>query len=110
MDISGQQYMLAPLLDENEQFQDVGVGDAVFVLDPRAAQDIGDLGDNGLGNDGGELALAKGSEDCCREACGFRTEETQMLVSRTALIATFLFPDFLNRAGDIGLSLCGSVL
>jgi len=35
--------VLAPFLDEDEQFQDVSFGDAVFVFDPRAAQDIGDL-------------------------------------------------------------------
>jgi hypothetical protein len=43
--------VFAPFLDEDEQLQDVSLGDAVFVLDPGAAQDIGDLGDNGLGND-----------------------------------------------------------
>ena len=47
-DVSRKQYMFAPFLDENEQFQNVGLGNAVFVLDPGAAQDIGDLGDNGF--------------------------------------------------------------
>jgi len=32
---------------------------------------------------------------------GFRIADTQILVSRTALIATLLFPDFLYRMGDV---------
>jgi hypothetical protein len=32
---------------------------------------------------------------------GLRRADTQILVSRTALIATLLFPDFLHRVGDI---------
>ena len=32
---------------------------------------------------------------------GFRIANTQILVSRTALIATLLFPDFLYRMGDV---------
>ncbi len=45
-DVSRKQYVFTPLLDEDEQFQEVSLGNAVFVLDPGAAQDIGDLGDN----------------------------------------------------------------
>jgi len=69
LNISRKQHMFAPLLDENEQFQDVSFGDAVFVLDPGATQDIGDLGDNRLGNDGEEIALAKGFEDLGWKSC-----------------------------------------
>lgn len=32
---------------------------------------------------------------------GFRMAETQILVSRTALIATLLFPDFLHGVSDV---------
>lgn len=48
LDISGKQHMFAPLLDEDEQLQYISLGNAVFVFDPGAAQDIGDLGDNGF--------------------------------------------------------------
>ncbi len=93
--------MFAPFFDEDEQLQNIGFGDAIFVLDPGAAQDIGDLGDNGLGNDGEEIALAKGFENLGWKSNEFRMAETQILVSRTALIATLLFPDFLHCVSDV---------
>jgi hypothetical protein len=37
LNISRKQHVLAPFLDEDEQFQDVSFGDTVFVLDPGAA-------------------------------------------------------------------------
>jgi len=46
LNISRKQHVFAPFFDEDEQFQDVSFGDAVFIFDPWAAQDIGDLGDN----------------------------------------------------------------
>jgi hypothetical protein len=101
LDISRKQHVFATFLDEDQQFQDVGLGDAVFVLDPGADQHIGDLGDNRFGNNGEEIAVAKGLEYLCGETDGFRMAETQILVSRTALIATLLFPDFLHRVGDV---------
>ena len=42
-------------------------GDSVFVLDPGAAQDVGDLGDNGLLNDGEKIALSERVEDVSGE-------------------------------------------
>ena len=36
-DVSRKQHVFAPFLDEDEQFQDISFGDAVFVLDPGAA-------------------------------------------------------------------------
>ena len=35
--ISSKQYVFAPFFDEDEQFQDVSFGDAVFIFDPGAA-------------------------------------------------------------------------
>ena len=37
LDISRKQHVLAPFLNEDEQFQNIGFGDAVLVLDPGAA-------------------------------------------------------------------------
>ena len=42
-----------------------------------------------------ELRMSAGKPD------GFRMAETQILVSRTALIATLLFPDFLHGVSDV---------
>jgi hypothetical protein len=39
-DVSGKQHVFASFFDEDEQFQDVSLGDAVLILDPGAAQDI----------------------------------------------------------------------
>jgi hypothetical protein len=42
-----------------------------------------------------DLMISAGKPD------GFRMADTQILVSRTALIATLLFPDFLHRVCDV---------
>jgi hypothetical protein len=94
--------VFTPFLDEDEQLKNVRLGDAVFVLDSGAAQDVGDLG----AITGSEITARKLP---CRNAlsisagnpAGFRRADTPILVSRTALIATFLFPDFLYRVGDV---------
>jgi len=101
LNVSRKQYMFASFFDQDKQFQDVSLCNAVLVLDPGAAQDIGDLGDNGLGNDGEEIALLKGFETSAGNPDGFRMADTQILVSRTALIATLLFPDFLHGVSDV---------